>query len=156
CLTQGPSPVQTGLSEVLDPLRAAAIHGKVMTAAGDPLAGVSVTLKKTAWPAGMGSAPQLNSAGYGSTLTRVDGGFDMGVNAGGALILEYSRPGYLTAQREIQPEAGRFVNAPDVVLKARDAAVSTVEIGAGAADWQTARGSLVSDGRGVRQVALFF
>jgi hypothetical protein len=33
CLYSGPSPVQFGLTETIDPLRAAAIHGKVLASA---------------------------------------------------------------------------------------------------------------------------
>lgn len=159
CLYSGPAPLQAGLTEIIDPLRAAAIHGKVMGAGGGPLAGVTVTLRKKTSGSGGGDAslvPVLAPAGYGSTLTRGDGAFDLALNGGPPLILDYSRPGYLPAQREIQPEAGRFVTAPDVVLKPRGAAVTVVELGGDSTELQTVRGSLTRDARGVRQVTLLF
>ncbi len=159
CLYSGPGAVQTGMTEAIDPIRAGAIRGKVLSASHDPLSGVTVTLRRRTAPIGpnnLPADPQLVPAGYGSTLTRSDGAFDLAVNGGGSYVLEYSRPGYLPAQREITPEAGRFVTAPDVVLKALDPAVTAVEIGPATTDVQVARSSVVSDFRGTRQATVLF
>jgi hypothetical protein len=78
------------------------LHGKVAGSGGEPLSGVTVTLrKKAAAPGGNDTSlvPVLVPAGYGSTLTRGDGAFDLALNGGSVLILDYSRPGYLPAQR---------------------------------------------------------
>ncbi|MEZ4315093.1 MAG: carboxypeptidase-like regulatory domain-containing protein [Polyangiaceae bacterium] len=154
CLYSGPSPVQTGMTSTIDPLLAGAVHGTVLSASHVPLPGTSVTLRVRdgAPPA----APALVPSGYGTTLTRLDGAFDLAVNGGGTYILEYSHPGYLPAQREVTTEAGRFVSTPDVVLKALDPAVSTIEIDPGTTEVQVARASVVTDERGTRQVTVLF
>jgi RHS repeat-associated protein len=140
-LYTGPNPVQTGVtSGTIDAKRVAVIRGKVMTREGLPLSGVAVTI--------------LNHPEYGRTLTRDDGIFDLVVNGGGPLTVNYQKEGYLPAQRQVNAPWQDYVWAPDVVLVPLDTQVTTVDLSA--SSMQVARGSVQTDSDGIRQATLFF
>jgi RHS repeat-associated protein len=139
-LYTGPNPIQRGVSEgAIDPRRAAAIRGKIMSGDGAPLSGVTVTV--------------LSHPEYGYTLSRADGIFDLVVNGGGDLTLSYGKQGYLSAQRRVNAPWRDYALAPDVVLIPLDAEVTVVDLTSGA-DVQVARGSVVADVDGTRQATL--
>ena len=52
----------------------------------------------------------------GSTTTAADGTFELAVNGGAQLTLEYTRAGYLEVQRDIDPTQLDWTNPPDVVM----------------------------------------
>ena len=141
-LYSGPDAVQTGVDpgDIL-PGQAAVLRGVVRDARGDPLPGVTVRIK--------------DRPAFGSTLTRLDGAFDLAVNAGGRLLVEFRRDGHLTVHREARPRRQGYLRLPDVVMRALDERVSTIDL-AGGQGLQTARGSAVADGRGERQATLLF
>ncbi|MBI4584689.1 MAG: PKD domain-containing protein [Planctomycetes bacterium] len=135
-------PVQTGVDPAaIVPARAAVLRGRVLTREGDPL--VAVTVKVLGHPE------------LGSTATRPDGMFDLVVNGGGALIVEYEREGHLPAQRRIEVPWQDYVMAPDVALCPLDAQVTVVDLTA-AADIQVAQGTPVTDADGTRQATILF
>lgn len=95
--------IQTGVgADVIEPRRAAVVRGRVMTRAGEPLTGAVVRIK---------GHPEV-----GQTLSRADGMFDLVVNGGGPLVVEYRANGYLPAQRHVEVAWQSWTHAPDVAL----------------------------------------
>ena len=140
-LYTGTNPVQTGVSAgTIDAKRVAVIRGKVMTREGLPLSAVAITI--------------LNHPEYGRTLTRDDGMFDLVVNGGGALTVDYQKEGYLPAQRQGKVPWQDYVWMPDVVLITLDAQVTAVNLSA--PSMQVARGSVQLDSDGSRRATLLF
>ena len=92
---------------------------------------------------------------YGSTASRADGAFDLAVNGGGRLTVDYQKDGYLPAQRQILAPWRDYVTLPDVALVALDQAVTTISLDE-TSPLQAAAGSVVSDTDGVRQALLIF
>ena len=58
----------------------------------------------------------------GSTTTAADGTFELAVNGGAQITLEYTRAGYLEVQRDIDPTQLDWTNPPDVVMLDADPA----------------------------------
>jgi RHS repeat-associated protein len=141
-LYTGSDPVQKGVAPgIIDPIRAAALRGRVLTRDGTPLAGVTVTV--------------VSHSEFGSTLTRRDGMFDMAVNGGGLLTVNYVRDGSLPAQRQVQVPWEDYAWLPDVVLIPVDSHFTMIDLSA-STPIQVARGSAVSDADGTRQATLLF
>jgi hypothetical protein len=63
------------------------VRGKVSDRQDNPLPGVTVSI--------------LGHPELGQTQTRVDGVFDLAVNGGGSLTVDYRMAGYLPAQRQV-------------------------------------------------------
>jgi hypothetical protein len=125
-LYTGENPIQTGVPpNTIDCKRAALIRGQVLSVDGKPLSAVAVTI---------GNHPE-----YGSTLTRADGFFDLAVNGGGTLVVQYALNGYLGAQRRLPLRWREYAVASTVVLLKPDGAVT--HIGLGISKAQVARGS---------------
>lgn len=141
-LFTGPDRVQYGVSEaVIDPMRAAVLRGRVLHRDGFPVSGVTVSVR---------SHPE-----FGRTVSRADGAFDLAVNGGGLLLVDYRSSAFLPAQRKIDVPWQGFTHLPDVVLIPVDSQVSTITVGP-AAPAQVAQGSSVTDERGTRRAAVFF
>jgi hypothetical protein len=88
-LYTGADPIQTNvMSGAIDCQQAAVIRGRVLDHQSNPLSGVIVTV--------------LGYGKFGQTQTRDDGMFDMVVNGGGLLTMEYRKSGYLLVQRQVQ------------------------------------------------------
>ena len=142
-LYSGDNPIQTGMGPLtIEENRAAVIRGKVMNKDGEPLAGVTITI--------------LNHPEYGQTLSREDGMFDIAVNGGDYLIVNYAKAHYLPAQRQVSAPWQDWIWAPDVVMIQLDPQVTTVNLAQTAENFVVARGSVVSDDRGDRQNTLLF
>lgn len=140
-LYTGPNPIQTGMSpETIEPMRAAVLRGKVKDRAEAPLSGVVITV--------------LGHPEFGQTLSREDGYFDMAVNGGGALTVNYQKEGYLSVQRQIETPWNDYALLPDVVLIPFDPIGTPIDLDSGA--MEVARGSLTSDERGDRQATVLF
>ena len=87
-LYTGPNPIQTGVAEgTIDPVRVAVIRGRVLDRQDNPLPGVNITVH--------------NHSEFGQTMSRADSRFDMAVNGGGQLTLQYAKDSYLPAQRQV-------------------------------------------------------
>jgi hypothetical protein len=130
--------VQAGL---IRPERVAVVRGRVLDRSGGPLPGVTVSV--------------LGQPGFGHTLTRADGGYDLAVNGGESLVLNFELAGHLPAQRRHQPRWNRWLVADDVVLSGLDPIVTTVQLGP-ASTAQVARGSVMSDADGMRRASVYF
>lgn len=140
-LIEGARPVQREAEQgVIDPARAAVLRGRVLTASGAPLPGVRV---------GIQGHPE-----FGHTLTRHDGMFDMVVNGGGWAVLSYDREDHLPAQRRVEVPRNDFAWLPDVIMLTLDPQVTSVLMDA--SEVQIARGSVVSDADGERQLTMIF
>jgi len=139
-LYTGSNPVQTGVAPgTIVPERAAVLRGKVLASDGQPLSGVGVTI--------------LGHSEFGSTVNRADGMFDMVVNGGGLLTVEYAKAGYLRAQRSVDVPWQDYSLIDDVVLVALDPAVTMIDF---SSPIQVARGGVASDLDGTRQATLLF
>lgn len=141
-LYTGPNPIQTGVTNgTIQPHRASVVRGKVSQTGGAPLSGVTVSI--------------LNHPEYGSTLSRADGMFDLAVNGGGSITVQYDKDGFLPVQRQASVPWQEFVLLPDVVMVGLDPLVTGVAFGAGA-PVQVHQGSVQSDADGSRRAALLF
>ncbi|MGC8834898.1 MAG: carboxypeptidase regulatory-like domain-containing protein, partial [Armatimonadota bacterium] len=139
-LYSGPNAVQKDVApEALSGKQLAVLRGRVLSPSGSPLPGVTVTI--------------LRHPEFGRVVTGSDGSFDMAVNGGTTLTVEYRTPGYLTAQRKVQVPWSDYAFLPDVILVPIDKQVTRVDFGSGSR-FQLARGSVVSDADGTRQAAL--
>ncbi len=86
----GPTPIQQGLVPgTLQDFRVAVLRGRVLTRDGQPLPGARVTI--------------ASRTEFGYTISRTDGMFDLVVNGGGPVTLEYTRNGFLPVQRVVDP-----------------------------------------------------
>ncbi|MCB1881453.1 MAG: hypothetical protein KDI54_15605 [Gammaproteobacteria bacterium] len=141
-LYTGSNPIQTGVTPgTIEQKRVAVIRGKVLDRDINPLPGVTVTI--------------LGHPEFGQTQSRADGAFDLAVNGGGYLVVDYQKIGYLPAQRQIQVPWQDYALVDDVVLIQRDASVTTIDLTA-PVPFQVARGSVVTDDDGARQATLLF
>lgn len=141
-LYSGANPIQTGVAPgAIDPTQVSVIRGKVMDAAGNALPGVTISV--------------LNHPEFGQTLSRADGMFDIAVNGGGYVTLDYSLKGYLPAQRQVQLRWNVYTTVDtDVALIKPDPKVTPVSFGASSD--QIVQGSVVTDARGTRQATVYF
>ncbi len=141
-LYTGANAVQTGASPgAIDCRRVTVLRGRVLDRAGAPLPAVRVSVFHH---------PEL-----GSTLTRADGAWDLAANGGGAVTVQFARPGYLPAQRKVKAAWSTWAAAPDVVLIPLDTAATAIDLTA-STPVQVARGSAVSDADGDRRATLLF
>jgi RHS repeat-associated protein len=140
-LYSGSDPIQVGVANgAVETAQASVVRGRVVNRLGGPVAGARVTVP------GM---PEL-----GRTATRTDGGFDIAVNGGGDVTLEFEREGFISAQRTVRVPANDYAEADDVVLIPFDDAVTEIELGS--TRTQFARGSRVADADGARRATLIF
>jgi RHS repeat-associated protein len=141
-LYTGANPIQTGVVPgTIEARRAAVLRGKVETRAGAPLSGVTISI--------------LAHPEFGQTLSRADGAFDLAVNGGGGLTVNYRKTGFLAVQRAIVAPWRDYAWLPDVAMIPLDSAVTAVNLSIGAA-MQVARGNPVSDTDGARRATILF
>ncbi|MCR2805935.1 S-layer homology domain-containing protein [Paenibacillus soyae] len=139
-LYEGEDPIQSGVATgAIELDRIAVLRGKVLDADNRPLPGVKVSV--------------LGHGELGQTYTRADGMFDLAVNGGGELTVEYEREGFMEAQRKIETNWEEFEELPDVTLLAYDTKVTTIGLN-GSGVYQVAQSSPVSDADGTRQGTL--
>lgn len=138
-LYAGGAPVQYGAdASVFDCEHIAVLRGQVMNRDGSPLSGVRISAK--------------NNSRFGFTLSRDDGAFDLVVNGGGSLTLNYDKAGLLPAQRQVQVPWQDYVLVDDVVLIELDPNVTVFDLTSGAMG--VAQGSVIADADGTRQATL--
>jgi RHS repeat-associated protein len=139
-LYSGSNPIQTGVAPgTIDSKRAAVLKGRVLDRNDNPLYGVTISI--------------LNHPEFGQTLSRMDGMFDLAVNGGGLLTVNYNLQGYLNAQRQVQAPWDDYAWLPDVVLINSDPQVTVINF---SEPIQVARGSVITDNDGTRQATLLF
>ncbi len=141
-LYTGSNPIQTGVAPgTIEARRVAVLRGRVLTREWTPLSGVKISI--------------LAHSEFGSTMSRSDSMFDIAVNGGGLLTVNYQKEGYLTAQRQVDVPWQDYVWLPDVVMIPLDTPVTTIDLTA-AEPIQVAQGSVVTDDDGTRQATLLF
>ena len=141
-LYTGTNPIQTGvIPGTINLEQAAILRGKVITQAGKPLPNVTITIK---------DHPE-----FGQTLTTCDGTFNMVVNGGGQLTINYQKENFLPIQRQIQSAWQQYSWADDVAMIALDPQVTEIDLSANI-PIQVAQGSLVTDAEGSRQATILF
>jgi RHS repeat-associated protein len=141
-LYTGSPAIQTGVaSGTIHPLRVAVLRGQVTDRSGAPLVGVTLTVR--------------HHPEYGQTLSRADGLFDLAVNGGGILTVNYAKSGYLPAQRQVHAPWQDFAWLPEVALVPLDTQMTPITLSPGAPP-QVARGSVVTDSAGTRQATVLF
>jgi len=141
-LYDGDPAIQTGVMEgTIEPTRAAVLRGYVMTRDALPLPGAVVTIK---------DHPE-----YGQTISRADGMYDMVVNGGEPLTIDFVASGFLPGQRLVHVEWQNYHAAPDMALIPLDIQVTAVDLTT-IADFQVAQGSEITDADGPRQATVLF
>jgi len=140
-LYTGSNPIQTGVQPgTIEIKRSAVLRGKVLDQQNNPLPGVAVSVK---------DHPE-----YGQTLSRADGWFDMAVNGGSALTVNYGKGGYLPAQRTLANVSWQdYTLVDDVALMVKSGKVTTVDLTA-AEPMQAAIGTTTTDQAGSRTSVL--
>jgi YD repeat-containing protein len=147
-LYSGPNPVQTladgrPLAEgTIEALRAAVLRGRVLDRAGQPLPGVTVGIK---------DHPEL-----GQTLSRADGAYDLAVNGGGTLTLDFQKAGHLPVQRQADVPWQDYVPLDDAVMIPLDGQSAAIQLGGASPAMQVAQGGPVTDADGARQATVLF
>ena len=140
-LYTGATPIESGVAPgTIDAKRAAVLRGRVLDRNGAALSGATITI--------------VDHPEFGQTLSRLDGKFDLAVNGGALLTVNYRKSGFLAAQRRANAPWQDYVPVDDVVLIPLDAPVTT--IAANSAVMQVHRGSVSSDADGSRQATLLF
>lgn len=141
-LYTGENPIQSGMQPgTIDPQRVAILRGHVTNRDGMPLAGIHISV--------------LNHPEYGTTSSRNDGNFDLAINGGGIVTLNYTKADYLTAQRQVTAIWRDYTWLPEVTLMPFDSEVSTIAL-SDISPLQVAASSVVSDENGARQAVLMF
>ncbi|MDX2168313.1 MAG: RHS repeat-associated core domain-containing protein [Deltaproteobacteria bacterium] len=139
-LYTGAEPVQVDVAPgTIVEERAAVVRGVVTDRDGEPLRAVLVSV--------------VDHPEYGHTRTRADGTFDLVVNGGGRLTLDYSGGGVFPAQRVVDVEWQEYTQAPDVALVEPDGDATAVSFSA-AAPAQTVRAGTETDSSGTREAVL--
>lgn len=141
-LYTGSNPIQSGVAETtIAPQRASVLRGAVKDKDGLPLAGVGVTI--------------LGHPEFGQTTTRADGVFDMVVNGGGQLTINYHKRGYLTVQRKQRADWQNYSVVSDIVMLQLDSQATAITLDGGTG-LQVARGSTMTDTDGTRTATIIF
>lgn len=162
-LYTGPGAVQTGVAtDTMDPVRLAVLKGRVLApAAESSLAaspGRALPLLASA------SSPNITGLGgvvisvlghpeFGTTRTHADGSWDLAVNGGGNVTVNFQKSGYISAQRRLDATWQRYTVCPDLCLVPLDTRVTPIDF---SQPVQVARGSSVSDSEGTRTPTLLF
>src|SRR5262249_1692746 len=90
-LYSGPDAVQTGVDAgTMDKRRVAVLRGQVQSRDGSPIPSVRVAV--------------LGHPELGQTFTRADGWYDLAINGGAPVTLDFTKDGFLPVQRT--PSAG--------------------------------------------------
>ena len=141
-LYTGANPIQTGVAlGTINKARCAVLQGRALDKNNQPLPLVKITV--------------LGHAEYGQTLSRADGRFDLVVNGGGPLTLQYDKTGFLTAQRYKDLPWQQYCAVPDVALMSYDANVTFIDLNS-AAPIQVAQSTVNTDTSGTRRTTFFF
>jgi RHS repeat-associated protein len=139
-LFTGPDPIQKNVTpDAITEIRGAMISGQVFGRDNSPIPGVKVAI--------------LNHPEFGFTHTRVDGKFNMVLNGGGQLVIDFSRSGLLSAQRNITVQWQGYAQADNVVMVPLDPIVTAVNF---QDTLQVVKGSASTDNDGTRRPVLMF
>ncbi len=81
--------------------------------------------------------------------------FDMAVNGGGILTVNYQKTGFLPAHRPVNVPWQNYAHVPDAALIPLDSRVTPIDLNA-SVPIQVAQGNPVTDSDGTRQATLLF
>ncbi|MDX2029765.1 MAG: BACON domain-containing carbohydrate-binding protein [Blastocatellia bacterium] len=141
-LYTGANPIQTGVAPgTIEPRRAAVLRGRVLDRTGNPIPLVRITV--------------LDHPEFGQTRSRADGRFDMAVNGGGVLTVNYEKTGHLPVQRTETVPWQDYCGVPDVVMMGYDATVTMIDLLSNA-PIQVAQSTFSNDASGARRTTLMF
>ena len=141
-LYTGNPPIQTGVAPgTIKEIQAAVLRGRVIGRDNAPLPGVKITI--------------LNHSEFGQTFSRADGMFDMAVNGGGLLTVNYAKDGYLPLQRQMNVPWQDYAVVHDVCMISFDPNVTTIDL-TSSTPILIARGGKVVDSPAPRQSTLLF
>jgi RHS repeat-associated protein len=141
-LYTGAGAVQQGVAPgTIQPRRVAVLRGRVTGEDGQGLGGVRVTV--------------VGHAEDGHTDTRADGGYDIAVNGGGTVTLEFERQGFIPAQRSVPAPWEDYADVDPLTLIAYDHRSTLIDPGAAGA-FAVARGTTHTDADGTRTQTLLF
>jgi RHS repeat-associated protein len=139
-LYTGADPLQTNVVPgTIECQHVSVLRGYVLNRENSPLSGVAISI--------------LNHPEFGQTQSREDGMFDMAVNGGGQLTVNYNKDGYLPSQRKVQTPWQEYAWLPDVVLVEPDSA-HTVDLGQTDQAMLMVQGKQEEDKDGIRQATL--
>ncbi len=140
-LFEGKDPVQKDTSaKAFSRKRIAILRGKVVDKGGEPLAGVRV---------GIAAHDE-----WGYTVTRPDGVFDLAVNGGSQLLVQFAKERLLSAERGVKAGWQSYEVVPEVGMIA--AGDSVTKIATDADREQVVEGAVVEDTLGRRQPVVVF
>ncbi len=138
-LFSGDHPRQSGVDEgAIEEKRIAIVSGEVRVRGGASLPNVRVRVHEQ---------PQ-----FGEVLTDCNGRFSIAVNGGGAMVLEYTKRGYLSVHRRVNVPWKEFVEAASVAMTTLDPSATMVAFGQ--QELHVATGSHVEDESGARQAVV--
>ncbi|MBI4816897.1 MAG: S8 family serine peptidase [Deltaproteobacteria bacterium] len=109
-LIEGPNPIQTALLGAVNPRRALLLRGRALLGDETPVVGALVSV--------------AGQADVGTTLTRLDGSFDLLVNGGGLVGVRLEKAGLISVDRSIDTVWQETYVFSDVVMTAPSAGVS--------------------------------
>jgi hypothetical protein len=133
--------IQTGMAPgTISETRVCELHGQVLLQDGEPAPGAVVTV--------------VAHAEYGQTMARADGNYNIVVNGGEAVTLDFAGPGYLPVERTVSCPWQSIVQVPLAVLTPLDPNVTTITNAA--SGYQVAKGTVETDADGTRQGVLLF
>ncbi len=134
--------MQTGVAEgAIEERRTGILRGRVLAEDGSPLAGVTVTV--------------LDHPELGRTVSREGGGYDLAVNGGAAVVVDFHKDGYIDSQRTVDVGWQEYAAVEDVALVAYDAKVTEIDLGSDE-PIQVARGTTRTDRDGSRTATMMF
>ncbi|MDP1916454.1 MAG: RHS repeat-associated core domain-containing protein [Myxococcales bacterium] len=140
-LFTGANPAQVGVQPgAISPTRQAVLRGQVFDRSGAPLQGVTISVR---------GEPAL-----GSTTSRATGLYELVVNGGSWVTLDFSLANTLPAQRQVLTPMRGYANVDDVALVTLDAQVTTITLPAPM--MQTHLSTPETDANGTRRASLMF
>jgi RHS repeat-associated protein len=138
-LYTGANPIQKGVTPgTINKLHLTVLRGRVFNKNLNPLSGVRVTI--------------LDHTEFGYTFSRSDGMYDIVVNGGEEVKVNFAKTGYLPAQRQVTASWATYASVNDVVLVQLDTAAHRVDF----SQPEIVQGSSATDSLGTRRPTLFF
>jgi RHS repeat-associated protein len=138
-LYTGANPIQIGVVPgTINKLHLTVLRGRVFDKNLNPLSGAKVTI--------------LGHAEFGYTFSRSDGMYDIVVNGGEEVRVNFAKTGYLPAQRQVTASWGMYASVNDAVLVQLDTAAHRVDF----TQPEVVQGSPATDSLGTRRPTLFF
>lgn len=142
-LFSGPDPIQLGVvpGTIIEE-RTSLITGSVMLKDSQPLPGVVIQI--------------LGHPQFGLTHTDEQGQYHIVLNGGGVFTVNYSLPGYMTVQRQVDVRWEDSGMIASVVMLPRSPVASTIDVSGTSTEYQVVAARTEMDADGVRQAVVVF